>query len=92
MTITENAHPAVVVYSRPACQPCRATKRALDVRGVEYTPVDVITDPAALDYIKKLGHQQSPVVVVDAADGLVHWSGFNPLEIERHFGRKPKGA
>lgn len=92
MTITEKTHPAVAVYSKPDCQPCKATKRSLDDRGVTYTSVDVSVDPAGLAYIQKLGYTSVPVVVVTAEGSLVSWSGYNPELIDAHFGRKPRRA
>lgn len=68
---------SVVVYSKPGCQPCKATYRALDKRGIEYTSIDVSTDPEALEYAKSLGHMESPVVVA----GDDNWSGFRPDKI-----------
>lgn len=63
------------VYSKPDCQPCRATYRALDAAGVEYTSADVSQDSAALEAVQSLGYQSVPVVVVDEA---THWFGFRP--------------
>ena len=65
---------SVIVYSQPNCQPCRATYRALEAAGIEYRVIDVTEDDGALEYVRSLGHQQSPVVVA----GDQHWSGFRP--------------
>lgn len=61
----------VTVYSKPACGPCRATKRWLDNSGVAYQEV-----PAAehVDYLRELGHLEAPVVVTDREA----WSGYRP--------------
>ena len=64
----------ITVYSQPFCQPCKATYRALDAAGLDYEVVDVTEDEQALEYVRSLGHQQSPVVVA----GDQHWSGFRP--------------
>lgn len=65
---------SVVVYSKPACVQCDATYRALDKAGIQYTVVDLTTDPAALDLVRGLGYLQAPVIVA----GDRHWSGFRP--------------
>ena len=65
---------SIVVYSKPACVQCDATYRALDKRGIEYTVVDLTTDPVALELVRALGYLQAPVVVA----GDQHWSGFRP--------------
>jgi glutaredoxin-like protein NrdH len=72
MTTTETT---ITVYTKPACQQCKATFRALDKAGVSYRSVDVTEDPDAHDYVKSLGYLQAPVVVVDTA-ATDHWSGF----------------
>lgn len=71
------ANDGVVVYSQPDCQPCRATKRALDKRGVAYTAVDVSEDKAAADYLAREGWQGTPVVeVVRGGDVVAAWQGL----------------
>ncbi|GAA3939825.1 glutaredoxin-like protein NrdH [Pseudoclavibacter caeni] len=69
---------SVTVYSKPACVQCNATYRALDRRGIDYTVVDLTTDPDALARVKELGYMQAPVVVTDGG----HWSGFRPDRID----------
>ncbi|MBF6538153.1 glutaredoxin family protein [Nocardia farcinica] len=64
----------ITVYTRPNCQPCKATKKKLDQLGAVYTLVDVTEDAEARDAIRALGYKQAPVVVA----GDQHWSGFSP--------------
>ena len=68
---------SITVYTKPACQQCRATTRALDKAGLEYNLVDISLDDEARDYVMALGHLQAPVVEVDGD----HWSGFRPERI-----------
>lgn len=70
----------LVVYSKPSCVQCTATYRALDAKNIPYRVVDLTESDAAMEYVKELGYAQAPVVVVDDQD---HWSGFNPIEIDR---------
>ncbi|MFC4128904.1 glutaredoxin family protein [Nocardia rhizosphaerae] len=65
------------MYTQPDCQPCKATKRTLDKLGAEYTLIDVTEEPDAIDAIRALGYQQTPVVVV----GDEHWSGHRPEQL-----------
>lgn len=69
----------ITVYTQPNCQPCRATKRWLDKRGVEYRTVDVTESPADLAAIKSLGYNSVPVVIVSNGDPEtdIHWSGLH---------------
>lgn len=69
----------VTVYSQPACQPCRATKRKLDALGVDYVDIDVTQDPEARDYVLSLGYKSAPVVVA----GDWHHSGYVPDALDR---------
>lgn len=61
----------VVVYTRPDCQPCKATLRRFGDAGV------TVIEHAATDYLpllKALGHLSAPVVM----DGRKHWHGYRP--------------
>ena len=66
--------PDVVVYTKPRCPQCDATKRKLDQLDIEYTTVDISLDDEAREYVLSLGYQQAPVVVF----GDNHWSGYSP--------------
>lgn len=61
----------VVVYTQPACQPCKATLRRFTAAGVT-----VIEHEAAdhADLLKAMGHMSAPVVMT----GVKHWSGYRP--------------
>lgn len=63
----------VVVYSKPHCQQCTATKRRLRSKGVEFVQESLL-DEGNLAAAKALGHKEAPVVVV----GERSWSGFRP--------------
>lgn len=69
----------ITVYSRPNCEPCKATIRKLNSLGARYEKVDLTEDPDALDYVKSLGYSGAPVVVA----GDVHWAGFSPDKIAK---------
>jgi glutaredoxin-like protein NrdH len=68
----------VTVYTKPACQQCNATYRALDKKGIAYTSLDISQDAAALENLKALGYQQAPVVTSPIGD----WSGFRDDKID----------
>lgn len=80
---------AVVLYSKPNCVQCDATKRKFKkeglVEGVDYTVVDVSQDETALAFIKSLGYLQAPVVYVSTPKGVHHWSGYDVDEIDEHI-------
>lgn len=68
----------VRVYTQPSCVQCTATYRKLNSLGVEFDTIDVSTDESALAFVRELGYQQAPVVVV----GSEHWSGYQPDRLE----------
>ena len=80
----------ITVYTKPNCQPCKATKRWLDNRGIEYSSVDVTTSPADLEAIKALGYEGVPVTVVsnDDPETDLHWHGFHPDNLAKYAGGK----
>jgi glutaredoxin-like protein NrdH len=63
-----------IVYTKPNCVQCDATKRWLDNHGIEYSTVDIEQDQEAFDKIVALGFRAAPVVESEAGS----WSGFNP--------------
>lgn len=95
--LTENTATSrydITVYSKPRCPQCDATARLLNKMGAPYTKVDVTEDDVAYSFVKNLGYQQVPVVVVrdlhantgddERGDNIVgHWSGFNPDRVKR---------
>lgn len=69
----------VTLYSRPNCNPCRATKRKLKALGVDFEELDTSIDPEARAFAMSLGHLESPVVYVNAGH---HWSGYRPDRLD----------
>ena len=63
----------VVVYSKPACGACVATKRVLDKAGTEYRSVDVSVDSAAREMLVERGFSAMPVVA--PSDDVASWFG-----------------
>lgn len=72
---------ATTLYTKANCVQCKATKKALDkkglIEGVDYQTVYVDQDSAALDHLKELGFQQAPVMITENDA----WSGFRPDKI-----------
>lgn len=69
------------VYTKPACQPCRATKRKLDQLGLDYNEHQAADH---MDMLSPLGHTSAPVVVVtdEGGDMVAHWAGFVPDKLK----------
>lgn len=66
-------------YSKEQCVQCTATKRQMDKKEIQYNYKHALEE-SNYSFIKGLGHQQAPVVVVRDSDGNVvdHWSGHRP--------------
>lgn len=67
----------IIVYTKPACVQCDATKRSLDKLNLPYSTVDVTVDMEAFEMLVNKGFKAMPVVNA----GNEWWSGFNPDKI-----------
>ena len=65
----------VIVYTKPHCPQCAATRRRLDRDGIHYESVDAI---AHRDELINKGFKQTPIVMTPNGD----WSGFRPDRID----------
>lgn len=45
-----------IIYTKPACIQCTATKREFDKQGLDYELVDISVDSAARDLVLALGY------------------------------------
>ena len=72
----------VRLFIKPYCGWCHKAMRWLDQRGIEYEPVDVISDEAAYDEMIRLSNQDlAPVIDVD---GKI-LADFGPEQLERFW-------
>ena len=84
------AETRIVVYGKPKCMQCVATKRDFDKTGIQYTAVDASTDPWAPAELAQLGYRSVPVVAVMADREVIsagtlpveHWGGHRPDRIQ----------
>lgn len=77
LSLPTEENPATV-YSATICPLCNATYRALTKAGVPYRIINAQEDEEAAAYIKGLGYQRAPVVVLP--DGT-HWGMYRPDRI-----------
>ena len=73
-TSTDEA--AVLVYTGPSCQACKATKRWLRNHDVAFEEIDVEEHPEAAEQLKQEGFTSLPVVVIKPTDNVA--VGFKP--------------
>lgn len=69
----------ITVYSKPHCQQCNATTRALTKAATPFRYIDITEDPVAYARVQELGYTGVPVV--EAGD--MHWQGFRPDKLKR---------
>ena len=75
----------ITVYSKPNCPQCTATYRKLKSLGLPHNSIDVTEDADSLAFIRALGYQQAPVVVVrEGKEIKEHWSGFRPDLLKKY--------
>ena len=67
----------ITVYTNPNCVQCDMTKKQLDKFGIDYTVVDLSTNPKKLAEFKELGYLAAPIVTTD----IKAWSGFKLAKI-----------
>jgi len=67
-----------IVYTKPNCPACTATKRHLALRGICYTEEPLEGD--VLQQAISAGITAAPVVLVE---GRALWGGYRPDEIDR---------
>jgi len=63
----------VILYGKPNCGGCVATKRELEKQGTSFEYFDVEQSEGAREALAELGYSSVPVVFVSRS---VHWSGF----------------
>ena len=51
---------SIVLYAKPQCVQCDATKRDLNSRKIEHETVDLTQNPDALSKVKEMGYQRAP--------------------------------
>lgn len=64
----------VTVYEKPDCVQCMMTKKKLTAMGIDYSTIDLVDDPDAMELVKSKGFLSAPVV--NAGDEW--WAGFRP--------------
>lgn len=71
----------VVVFTKPGCQPCKATIRRFTEAGIH--PREFPAEQYR-ELIQALGYMQAPVVLT----GVSHWSGYDPDRIDQAINQR----
>lgn len=75
----------IEIFSTPQCAYCDAAKKLLDDKGLAYTNLDVMSDPAILaDFKRRLPRVKAvPQIFIDSE----HIGGYEDLRRRDHTGR-----
>ena len=72
----------ITVYTKPNCQPCKATRRKLDQFSLDYSTVEL--DDELRRRFVEADLLSAPVVEVEFGDdATLSWSGYRPSQIEK---------
>jgi len=74
--------PDIVVYTMTGCPHCAAVKEFLKEKGLEYEERNVLEDAAALNGLRELGFNGTPVTIVGDESVL----GFDRARLEALVG------
>ena len=69
---------SVIVWGKPSCVQCVATKRKLDQYGIPYIERDLTEHEEQAQKFRDAGYATAPVVVTSRGT----WAGFNPTRIK----------
>lgn len=79
----------ITVYSTDHCPRCEGVKHRLKnrhklIHGTDFHEVNVSHDAQANAYVKSLGYQTAPVVLLTDKDGVIvqQFNGFNPAAVD----------
>ena len=78
---------SVVVWSKPRCVQCTATKRWLDGKKIDYEVKNLPDHPDAVEAFKALNLMQAPITEIEGHDPF---SGFNPTLLEEYLVTQPE--
>ena len=75
----------VTVIGRHSCQPCRATRRRLDILGVTYTFVDIdsLSSSALAALSRAVGERPALPIVIAPDAGTNPCTGHRPELLDR---------
>lgn len=81
---------SVNVYTKPNCQPCKATKRSLVKLGLSFNELIIESHPDKVAYMKSRGHMSAPFVeVIFNGEVVDEWSGFQPDKLNSVIALSP---
>ena len=72
---------SAVVYTRPGCMKCRATRKAFERMGVEVTSPQIDEHPDKVEFMRSEGWLELPLVEVTMPEGLVRWAGMSEANL-----------
>lgn len=68
-----------LVYTTPNCPQCHATKRKLTELEIDYSEVDLSTNPNIADAMRRAGLTHAPIVIAPHRDPII---GYSPDKLQ----------
>lgn len=75
----------IIMYTTTWCPDCRAAKKFLKLKGVDYEEVDIEKTPEAAGIVMKLNQGMKIVPTLDIEGRIVVGDKFNPETFEGHL-------
>jgi mycoredoxin len=73
----------IIMYSTSWCPDCRAAKKFLQSKGIEYEEVDIEKHPEGAGVVMKLNNGMKVVPTLDIEGEVVIGDNFNPVQFEK---------
>lgn len=73
----------IIMYSTSWCPDCRAAKKFLQLKGIDYEEVDIEKNPDAAGTVMKLNQGMKIVPTLDIEGQVVIGDNFNPVQFEK---------
>ncbi len=73
----------IVIYTTTWCADCRAAKRFLQAKGLQYEEIDIEKNPEAAEIVMKLNGGMKTVPTLDIEGTIVSGDRFNASRFEK---------
>ena len=87
MTQTQGNQAPIKVYSTSWCGDCRATKMALDKKGIAYQEINIEEHPEAAEYVMSVNGGRRSVPTLQHGEVAASLSGFSIVKLNDFLGK-----
>ena len=83
MTIIENNHAQIIMYTTSWCSDCYRAKYLLDEYGIPYVNIDIDNNSEGLDFVKQVNNGNRTVPTIVFPDNTILVEPSNALLAEK---------